>query len=605
MIFFIFTENQNPLKSLCLSALLVALCSLIQAQVTTYPDRTYGDTLHAPFYHGVASGDPLSDRVIIWSRITPASTSETPTVNWVMATDSLFSNITASGTFQTDSNRDFTIKTDVSGLAPDMVYYYRFDDGSGHYSQTGRTRTAPVGNVSNLRFAVFSCSSIYSGYFNAYARIAEKSATLNAAIHLGDYIYDFVDPDEEIRVPQPYPTEPNNLKTWRGRHEYYLLDPDLRNARASLPWIVIWDNHDMDCNTSTGFCDSTAIRAFLEWIPMRLPNPSDSAVIYRTFSYGNLADIVMTDVLVHRHDDLMPGGEYNILGNTQYLWLKNQLNTSTAKWKIMGNERMTGGWYTHGIAQWVLDIVPNDGNVFDNGSWDGFMETRDSLFDFIAANSIHNFVVLSGDAHVSIAQDLTKDPFDTTQYDPVTGNGSVGIEFLPTSISRGNLDESGAPIGLASTFNTVDLQANPQHRFADLFQHGYGIIDLKQDSLTAEIWYDDKLSITSSESMGAMLVAIDGENRWKREPILGIKPVEYHTIRIFPNPGEGVINITGLGDQSSNITARITDVYGHTVRSVSLSVSETIQLQVYDLAAGLYFLDIPGITKPVAFIKSK
>ena len=161
--------------------------------VTTYR-RDAGAASHrpfdpatAPFYHGVASGDPLSDRVILWTRVTPDEEGAVA-VAWRIATDPALQDVVNGGTIVTDAARDYTVKVDADGLAPDHVYYYAFE-ALGQVSAVGRTRTAPSGPVGHLRFAVVSCANYQNGYYNAYARIAERP-DLSAVIHLGDYIYE-------------------------------------------------------------------------------------------------------------------------------------------------------------------------------------------------------------------------------------------------------------------------------------------------------------------------------------------------------------------------------------------------------------------------------
>ncbi len=596
---------QRP--NLVLLLLFLFVGSTLQAQVI-FPPRIFGDTLHAPFYHGVASGDPLSNAVIIWTRITPDSADYNPlTVNYQVASDSLFGSIISSGSSITDSSTDWTIKKDITGLAPNTVYYYRFDDGSGNYSTKGRTRTAPTGSVTDLKFAVFSCSSIFSGFFNGYARVADKADSLNAAIHLGDYIYDFVDADEQIRVPTPYPVDPTTLEQWRDRHEYYLLDPDLRAAKAMLPWICLWDNHDQDCGGSYTCSYQGGNEAFIEWMPIRVPDTTDQLVIYRTISYGDLADIIIADALMFRHGDTLANGAYNMLGNTQFTWLTQQLQNSTAKWKIVGQQRMIGGWYTGGIAQWLLDIIPNSGPIFDDGSWDGFPETKAMLFDFVRTNFIDNMILLSGDAHVSIAQDLVEDPFNTSMYDVETGVGSVGVEFLPTSISRGNMDENGAPIGMFNTINSIDKQANPQHQFADLFNHGYGIIHLMPDSSIAQFWYAPILQISAQDSLGATLVVKDGENHWSRNS--GFSMIENElgsTYYLFPNPATDMVTLQFNEAPSGSVKIEVIDAFGRIYLTDLLSSfngGNMHMLNIQGLAKGLYFIRLNN-TESKKFIKN-
>lgn len=571
-----------------------------------FPPRIYGDSIHAPFYHGVASGDPLNNAVIIWSRITPDSITSSPLiVNFEFSDDSTFSSLIQSGSIIADTSTNWTVKRDITGLGADQVYFYRFNDNNGNYSQIGRTRTAPSGSTSALKFAVFSCSSIFSGYFNSYARVAEKANGLNAAIHLGDYIYDFVDPDEEIRVPTPYPTVPANVNEWRERQAYYLLDPDLRNARASLPWICLWDNHDQDCGGSPACSYNGGVKAFYEWLPVRMPDTTNQLIIYRNLQFGDLAEIFVSDVLMFRSTDTMPNGEYNMLGNSQMNWLEQGLSTSTAQWKLLPQQRMIGGWYTNGIPSWILDLVPNDGAVFDLGSWDGFPASKAHLFNFIRNNFINNLIVLSGDAHVSIAQDLVEDPNNISLYDPLTGLGSAGVEFLPTSITRGNLDEGGAPIGAFDLFNSLDRYANPQHQFTDFFNHGYGLLNIMPDSTVAEFWYTPKLFESSADSLGATLIVRNNENHWSRNSgYSGIPSTSALGFSIFPNPADALLTIQFV-EYTAGTTVEFIDLYGRICKTEVISSLNGGNLHIMDvssLVTGMYQVKV-GSHMSVKFIK--
>jgi len=577
--------------------ILITLFISLNLKAQTLPSRIFGDTLHAPFYHGVASGDPLSNAVIIWTRITPDSADFTPlNVNYQLASDSLFVSIISSGTMVTDSSSDWTIKKDVMGLSPNTIYYYRFEDGSGNYSTRGRTRTAPTGSVTDLKFAVFSCSSIFSGFFNGYANVAGKADSLNAAIHLGDYIYDFVDAEEQVRIPSPYPIDPSNLEEWRDRHEYYLLDPDLRAAKAMLPWICLWDNHDQDCGGNYTCLYQGGNEAYLEWLPIRAPDTTNQLSIFRTFSFGDLADIIITDALMYRHSDTLLSGAYNMLGTAQFTWLTQQLQNSTAKWKLVAQQRMIGGWYTNGIPPWLLDVLPNAGAIFDDGSWDGFPETKAMLFDFVRTNFIDNMIVLSGDAHVSIAQDLIEDPFNTSTYNSETGLGSVGVEFLPTSISRGNMDESGAPISMFNFVNSIDRQANPQHQFADLFNHGYGLIHLMPDSSIAQFWYAPILQISTQDSLGATLVVKDGENHWSRNSgFSGLKDDAGFLYQMFPNPASSFVTLRFQHAYTEEVKIELIDMFGKVHKTEIIkqfNFGNMHIISVQGLPSGLYFIRI-------------
>lgn len=568
-----------------------------QAQL---PANIYADQAHAPFLYGVASGDPLTDRLIIWTKIEPDSGVASISVNWEIATDTTFSNLINSGSFTTDTSRDWTVKVDVDQLSPYTTYYYRFKSPSNSYSAVGRGKTAPTGNnVKHVRGAVASCSSVYSGFFNAYRRIAERS-DLDFVIHLGDYIYDFVDEDEEVRVPTPYPTEPTNLQEWRDRHAYYLLDPDLRAARQAHSWMLIWDNHDIDRNGSSYF---GSVQAFWEYLPIRKPNFLNGQQIYRTLGYGDLMDIIFIDILVWRDIDQMPGGGSSVLGTQQFNWLKNELATSTAKWKVIGNQKMMGGWSVLGFPSW---FPLGNGQVLDPGSWDGYDEERDSLFSYLESLGKPDVLVLSGDAHVSMATDLALDPFDFLAYNSNTGAGAVAAEFLPTSISRGNLDEMGVTGFLLDLVEGASETANPQHVFSDLVQHGYGILDIKEDSIVAEFWYSDILSQTSSESFERGLILRTGDNHWARDFTAVPTPDKVDSTitdiqfsesspwqsRIYPNPSqEGVFNIKF--SKAADYQFELIQIDGKVLNTKLRKINaQHYQLDLHHLNRGIYIIKV-------------
>ena len=208
--------------------------------------RTNIDPNLAPFYHGVASGDPLSDRVIIWTRYTPDATGDPVTINWEMATDTGFINVVQNGNMTTQSERDWTVKVDVTGLAANMWYYYRFEY-NGDRSLVGRTRTAPTGAVDSLRFAVASCSDYSEGYFHGYRDMSERN-DIDAVLHLGDYIYEYsnepgqygADKGRELgRISDPT-HEIVTLSDYRRRYALYRSDEDLQLVHSKYPFICAW-----------------------------------------------------------------------------------------------------------------------------------------------------------------------------------------------------------------------------------------------------------------------------------------------------------------------------------------------------------------------------
>lgn len=266
------------------------------------------------FDHGVASGDPLSDRVIIWSRLSGA---DKPTeVTWQVATDVSFNNPVAQGRFITDAGRDYTIKADVIGLSPDTSYLYRFKTKEA-LSPIGHTRTLAM-DTDKVILAVVSCSLHPNGYFNAYRAIAEMER-VDAVIHLGDYIYEYGAGLSDYgmgngrllgRTPEP-PHEIISLDDYRTRHAQYKEDEDLQAAHARAPWICVFDDHEICNNPWKGGAENhnpeqgegdwltrktLAIKAYREWMPIRDPKPGQlTDAIYRSFRFGKIAEMIMVE----------------------------------------------------------------------------------------------------------------------------------------------------------------------------------------------------------------------------------------------------------------------------------------------------------------------
>lgn len=593
---------------------IILLCFFFSQKLDAQlPANIYTDAAYAPFLYGVASFEPTTNGIIIWTHITPDSASQnSSTVQWQIATDTNFLNIIQFGSTTTDASKDWTVAVDISNLNSYTTYYYRFQAPNGNYTRKGRTRTAPTNanNVNHLRMAVASCSSVFSGFFNSYQQIAQR-LDLDIVVHLGDYIYDFVDPDEEVRVPTPYPTSPATKQEWRERQKYYLMDPDLRAARQMHPWIVIWDNHDTDYN---GPIAVESREAFLEYVPMRLITPTDTKKIYRKFNYGNLLDIFMIDILLYRNIDNLPSGQPSILGNAQYNWLTTELQNSTAKWKLVGNQKMMCGWSVANIPSWFPVTIGN-GSVLDPNSWDGFDAARDQLLDFIQNNNIDNVMVLSGDAHVSMASDLTQNP-SGSGYNGNTGAGSVAVEFLPTSVTRGNFNEMGYPGWVVSSVETYMEAANPNQVFSNIVDHGYGVIDLKPDSVIAEFWYMNILNQTTTQNFAKGLLLKDTENHWHRTFMSSPTPPKDYSqtivnnqklptnsaiqMQVFPNPTEGKFSLNIEIAKSEKIAIEVLDIAtGRNVKSIvnQYFVSNQlhqIQVDISELPVGAYYLRLKG-----------
>ena len=438
---------------------------------TDHTERFALDSSLAPFYHGVASGDPTPNSVIIWTHVTP-DVPGTITGVWHVALDTSFNNVVQHGDFTTDSSRDYTVKIDVSGLQPNTWYFYEFNTG-GKNSLTGRTKTAPVGDMSQLRFAFVSCSNYPVGYYNAYQAIWMKN-DVDAVLHLGDYIYEGgAGTSGNTRNDQLPTYEIYRLGDYRMRYSSVKLDTSLMRLHQQFPFITVWDDHETSDNCYKDGAhghDSTtqgpwsvrkaaAQQAYDEWLPIRLPEAGNPNKIFRTIHYGNLADIFMIDTRLYARTE--QNNTYNdtanhIIGQEQLEWLKNEMINSTAKWKIIGQQVMMGPLTPFGIT-------------LNNDQWDGYAADRKKLFDVILNNNIQNVVVLTGDIHSAWAQDM---PYKYNNYNPLTGAGSVGVEFVCTSVTS-----SSSPVALDPVYSLIKILL-PYIKYVDLHKKGFGILDL-------------------------------------------------------------------------------------------------------------------------------
>lgn len=580
----------------------------------------------APFFHGVASGDPLADAVIIWTRVTPAIFGQPVDVQWEFATDIAMQNTLASGTYTAMDTSDYTVKIDVTGLSADTYYYFRFQ-ALGAYSITGRTKTAPDAYRDQMRFGVVSCSDYRRGYFIPYRNMAERN-DLEAIIHLGDYIYEggggptdrLHEPDEEIYQLQHY----------RTRFSQYHLDQDLSRCHQVYPWITIWDDHDIvvDALTDTSYRHEAifgnysdrkyaAIKAAREWLPMRDIDPQNIYKNWRKLSYGDLVDLFMVDVRLYDRDrfandaaDTIYGHpNAKILGPEQLAWLNSELENSTARWKVIANQLMVG----------QFNAVNNDPLVYEN--WDGYPVERSAFFDNLENNSIDNVVFLTGDFHCSFALDLSRNPRDIFVYNPFNGSGSLAVEFIVPSVTGDNFDE-GNDFGLPSAGFAEFLinTANPHIKYSDLEEHGYILLDLNLDRAQAEFWHMEDIldENNSGESLSEMWYTENTGNHVVQastvsDPLTGIPtapPFEVYSVgletmdsevqsllNLYPLPASAML----LMDINSPISGKekltLIDEKGTEVFTETISLQagfNHIELDVNNLSAGSYFLMIGG-----------
>ena len=568
--------------------------------------RTALDLRLWPFYHGVASGDPLSDRVIIWTRVTPNYTAGPATVSWEMATDTGLTNIVQMGQASTDSSKDWTVKVDVTGLQPNNWYYYRFKYND-RKSLTGRTRTTPVGDVDSLRFAVVSCSDYVDGYFHAYRKIAERN-DVDAVIHLGDYIYENGSAGDIGRPHEPL-KRTTELDDYRQRYSQYRLDPDLRCIHQMYPFINVWDDHESANNSWKGGAEAhdfpadgywehrkrMAVQANEEWIPMRKPDPADTVRIYRTLEWGDLMDLIMIDTRLIARDSQVTGADLNdpsrnMLGPVQLGWLSNEMESSAAQWKIIGQQVM--------MAPLNIPLLQD----YTNDSWDGYPAERQRFYDTVLTKNISDVVVLTGDIHTSWANNLE------------SGGNPVGVEFVVTSVTTMN-----SPIGLPIALIQI---TNPHIKYANLNDHGFyllnvtktrtqtdfyyvgDITDAGDNSLRHEAsWYTATGSRVLSQANGAMqpraeLVGIVQPSKNPPNPV-GLDEGEDPLLTVvgaYPNPFWDYFLVKTWLFEPMEIHLNLFDSQGKKVIESTKGMQENglhyYEMDCENLASGVYLLEV-------------
>ena len=402
-----------------------------------------------PFSLGVASGDPTSDGMMLWTRLAPVPLEgggmpdEAVEVHWTVASDERMTSVVQRGTSVARPDLGHAVHVEVRGLEPDRWYWYRFRSG-GEASRVGRTRTLPAAGspVGQLKMAFASCQHYEMGYFTAFRHMVEDD--LDVVFHLGDYIYEYDGRDGRARKHTG--DEIELLSDYRNRHALYKLDPDLQEAHARFPFIVTWDDHEVDNNYAGGVSEeegfaselflrrrAEAYQAYFEHMPLR---PASTPVgprmqLYRHFEYGDLASFFVLDTRQYRSDQ--PCGDQRgaacagvgdasatLLGDTQEQWLLNGLDQSSSRWNVLPQQVM--------MAR--VDLAPGDDEVISMDQWSGYDVARRRLMEFLASRRPSNPVVLTGDIHTNWVNDLRVD------Y-AAEGSPVVGTEFVGTSITSG------------------------------------------------------------------------------------------------------------------------------------------------------------------------
>jgi alkaline phosphatase D len=475
------------------------------------PAAAHGSDTATPFPLGVASGDPLPDAVVLWTRLIRDRRSSRPVrVGWQVAKDERFRRVVRSGSAWARPELAHSVHVDARGLEPGREYFYRFK-ADGHLSPVGRTRTAPhrFARPEHLRFGVASCQDLQNGYWPAYWGLADED--FDVVFHLGDYIYEY-DPDSRFadrRHTTPATLGLDQLRTlddYRSRHAQYKSDPALRAAHAAGAWVVTWDDHETENNYAdlvdeldSGAAHQTpeefsrqraaAYQAYYEHMPIRahLRPGKDGMRIYRRFDFGLLARVNVLDTRQYRTDQPGPGdlgpepfGAGNtagtLTGDEQERWLARGLVHSPARWNVIAQQvMMSRTRFPNPTGQPPPTVVNLD-------QWDGYMPQRERLLRLLADERVDNPVVLAGDIHSTWISDLRLD-FD----DPASP--VVAAEFVGTSIS------SDFPVAFDAPLKQANPLLNPHVRYYDGLKRGYLRCDVTRESWRTDVRVVDTIEV--------------------------------------------------------------------------------------------------------------
>lgn len=474
---------------------LLSTCSAASDRKWTFPSD--------PFTLGVASGDPDSTSVMLWTKLAPKPLDpdggmppEFFNVDWSVAEDDGMRKVVASGTAVASPQLGHSVHAEAKGLKPDRWYFYQFTVGDAR-SPVGRTRTLPVPTATpdRLKLAFASCQNYEQGYFTAYEQMARDD--LDLVFHLGDYIYE--DPHQEKATLVRKHTGPNDrrlmtLAEYRERHALYRSDPLLSGMHARCPWFVTWDDHEFDNNYANDIQEektsgkakadsieflvrrAAAFQAYYEFLPLRprsVPHGPDMR-LYRKARFGRLAEFFVLDTRQYRTDQpngdgLKPLNEEalkktnSLLGRKQRGWLDAGLIASQGTWNVLAQQVMMG----------MVDFPSGDESRYAMDQWPGYAYERMELIRFLADRKVPNPIVLTGDIHSNWVNDLRVD--DRQADAPV-----VATEFVGTSITSGGNDSW---VNLAS--KTLVTFRNPGVRFLN-GERGY-----VRCSITPEAWTSD------------------------------------------------------------------------------------------------------------------
>ena len=473
--------------------------------------------LDDPFKLGVASGDPISDGVVLWTRLAPdpfepAAMEPVPVVvDWEIAADEGMRKTVRKGRAIAHPDSAFAVHVDVRGLAPDRDYFYRFRAGDAE-SPVGRTHTAPLpgATIDRLRFAFGSCQQYEMGYYGAYRDMVAQSPDL--VIHLGDYIYEKPWDGGVRRHPW---TEAYTLEDYRAYHALYKLDPDLQAAHRAAPWLVTWDDHEVDNDyaglTSEDYEDpaaflkrrTAAYRAYFEHMPLRrIATPHDGQMsLYQSVRYGDLLTFFVLDGRQYRSPEacrLLDNGHGRVVNQSECRALadpsRSLLGFDQESWLYRGLRKTETRWNV--IAQQLLFAPFDQGKGPDRGvytdSWGGYQANRNRIIETIATRRPSNPVFIGGDIHSYWVTDIKRDPTDPDSE-------TVATEFVGSSVT--------SPLDIYPAFEAA-LPRNPHVRYFEGARRGYCLVTVTPKAMRADLRsvIDVTRPDTASETLASFVV---------------------------------------------------------------------------------------------------
>jgi alkaline phosphatase D len=446
-----------------------------------------------PFTLGVASGYPRPDGMVLWTRLTGDLGPSVIPVRWEIATDEAMRSVVASGTSDAHPDWAHSIHVEARGLPPDRWYWYRFQAGDA-FSPAGRTRTAPAAGVSaaRLRFAFASCQHFEHGYYTAYRHMVADD--LDLVVFLGDYIYESSLRRGQVRMHER-PEEPVALDEYRARHALYKGDKDLQSAHHAFPWIVTWDDHEVDNDYADDRQEdgtppeefllrrAAAYRAYYEHMPLpaRMRPSGPAMQVYTSLEWGSLTSFQLLDSRQYRSPQACPkkkpGGGADVdprecaelrdvsrtmLGSAQEAWLDRELAATRAKWNVIAQQ---------GVMAQVGFLSGEQQRVWSDG-WDGYPRARERLLRSIATRRPANTVVIGGDTHMHFVADLKVDFSDPR-------SPTIASEFAGASITS-------SPGGWQKILPAVEA-ANPHIKYTRGDRRGYVRANIAGGRLHAEL----------------------------------------------------------------------------------------------------------------------